>query len=82
MEILLHQGGEFVAIEVTEENRLELSSKESHFLIFLVVQKGVSITVMSVEDNIPMSLLPGYIAIGLRYPKQLKTNPIFLSSEQ
>ncbi|MBQ5515551.1 MAG: sodium:proton antiporter [Acetobacter sp.] len=82
LEILLHQGGEFVAIEVTEENRLELSSKESHFLIFLVVQKGVSITVMSVEDNIPMSLLPGYIAIGLRYPKQLKTNPIFLSSEQ
>ena len=77
LEILLHQGGEFVAIEVTEENRLELSSKESHFLIFLVVQKGVSITVMSVEDNIPMSLLPGYIAIGLRYPKQLKTNPIF-----
>ncbi|MBO6037373.1 MAG: sodium:proton antiporter [Acetobacter sp.] len=66
LETLLCQGWQFVAIEVTEENRLELNNKESDFLIFLVIQKGVSITVMSAEDNKPLSLGLGSIVIGIK----------------
>ena len=69
LDLLVNQGWFFVAHEITEANRLDLLSEESGFLIFLVIQKGVSITVLSAEDDVPPPLWPGYIAVGLMAPE-------------
>ncbi|GAB31518.1 Na+/H+ antiporter [Acetobacter pasteurianus subsp. pasteurianus LMG 1262 = NBRC 106471] len=71
LEALVSQGWHFVAIEVSEDNQDYLLSESSHFLLFLVLQKGAGITIVSAEDEPQPTLTPGYVAIGLVAPEQI-----------
>lgn len=71
LEALVSQGWHFVAIEVSEDNQDYLLSESSHFLLFLVLQKGAAITIVSAEDEPQPTLTPGYVAIGLIAPEQM-----------
>ena len=68
LETLIKQGWRFVAKDVTEENKERLLMENSDFLIFLVIQKGAAITVVSLEDDAAPPFWPGLVAIGLMPP--------------
>lgn len=73
LETLIKQGWRFVAKDVTEENKDRLLMENSDFLIFLVIQKGASITVVSLEDDAAPPFWPGLVAIGLMPPPKPAT---------
>jgi hypothetical protein len=57
-----------VAKNITEENKERLLKENSDFLIFLMIQKGAAITVVSLEDDASPPFWVGLVAIGLMPP--------------
>jgi NhaP-type Na+/H+ or K+/H+ antiporter len=68
LETLVAQGWRFVAKNITEENKERLLKENSDFLIFLMIQKGAAITVVSLEDDASPPFWVGLVAIGLMPP--------------
>lgn len=70
LETLSDQGWRFVNREITADNQDNFLHDHSDFLVFLIVQKNGGISIMSPEDNVPLSFSQGDIAIGFEPPQK------------
>ncbi|MFT9187598.1 MAG: sodium:proton antiporter, partial [Acetobacter orientalis] len=68
LETLVKEGWRFINLTVTAENKDAILWDGSNLLAFLVLQKGVSITVISAEDEVHLQLEEGHIVIALVPP--------------
>ncbi|MGV4878157.1 cation:proton antiporter [Acetobacter indonesiensis] len=68
LETLVREGWRFIALNVTPENRENIMHESSNLLPFLVLQSGISITVVSAEDASQPQLDSGFIVIALTPP--------------
>ncbi|MFT8474648.1 MAG: sodium:proton antiporter [Acetobacter orientalis] len=68
LETLVKEGWRFINLTVTPENKDAILWDGSNLLAFLVLQKGVSITVISAEDEVHPQLEEGHIVIALVPP--------------
>ncbi|MBS1002836.1 cation:proton antiporter [Acetobacter thailandicus] len=69
LETLISEGWHFMELIVTTENKHTVFHENNNLLPFLVIQKGVAISVLSAEDDIRPSLENGYSVIALVPPE-------------
>ncbi|MFT8596864.1 cation:proton antiporter [Acetobacter orientalis] len=76
LETLVKEGWRFINLTVTAENKDAILWDGSNLLAFLVLQKGVSITVISAEDEVHPQLEEGHIVIALVPPDYSEDSPL------
>lgn len=68
LETLVKEGWRFLNLTVTAANKDAIFWEGSNLLAFLVLQKGVSITLLSAEDEVRPQLEEGHIVVALVPP--------------
>ncbi|MFT9331560.1 MAG: cation:proton antiporter, partial [Acetobacter persici] len=73
LDTLIREGWQFRSVEVTADNQASLLHESSNLLVFLVLQKGISMTIVSAEDEALSQPDVGQCVIALVPPERDKS---------